>query len=416
MINRQKFWRYAAGAAVWVALGTNEARAEYVFDNTYRYSDAWYSSHNEFGDDALLSGKARTISDFALEYFGEFNFTGAAGARIRFYAPDGPGLSPKTLLYESEFIPIYPDYNLIHLRNLSVRVDDAFIWTVQFEGLSGVYQDRAEIVNYDPPALGSSYNDFWAKRDGQWGTLVFENVVANFAVRILGQPDPPVEIASETASPGGGRQLLITGPNFQGGEVWVSEDQTQWQLLDSFNFLGEPVPVLDSSARTGANRYYRANLATAPVLHLDYLLPNQADPQQRVIRVSGTPGRSFTLETSLNLRDWMPLPQEPQYLTSGIFDMVNPPGAGLRYLFYRGAWMDDLPVVLGYPSLIAINRLQFLVSGPPGQDCLVQASSDLAQWNTVATNSFSFTARVFTYVSAPLTNSASAYYRAVRGP
>lgn len=409
----------SAFLSVLALLGFTRASAETIYDNTYRYSDAWYPSTSEYGDDALFSGQARTITDFLIEYYCESAFIGAARARIRFYAPDGPGLSPQTLLYQSEPIPVYPEYNVIHLRGLSVPVGSAIIWTIQFEGLIGVYPERAGLVLYHPPALGTSYSDFWVKSRGQWETRVLQQSKANFAVRILAQPDPSVQIVSNTEEISGARSLQVQGPNFEAGEIWVSDDMTQWSLLSTVPFLGGPAMVRDGSARAGIPRFYRANLANHLVWHLSFLRQtNEAGVTEKLIRAAGPPGTAFVLESTFDFKTWLPVPLEPQFLTSGICDVINPPGAsgGVRLLFYQGLGADEIPVVLGESLWLPEGRAQMLVKGPPGRDCEMQVSSDLVHWRAESTNSFSFTSRTFTYVTPPVTHGVAAYYRALLVP
>ena len=128
-------------------------QAEIVYDNSQNYSGTYYppSPPNiEYGDQIVLRGTARNVSEFRFEYFGEFTPTGQETVRVRFYANDGPGdpqyefsHPPKTLLYESSPLPIHAGFNVLALRGLSVPVTNTFTWTVQWGGLSGSVSNRA---------------------------------------------------------------------------------------------------------------------------------------------------------------------------------------------------------------------------------------------------------------------------------
>jgi hypothetical protein len=76
-----------------------------------------------------------------------------------------------------------------------------------------------------------------------------------------------------------------------------------------------------------------------------------------------------------------------------------------------GAILTSGPAVrAGIPSLHPNNNVEFTLSGPRGQNCLVQTSSNLTVWTTVAgillTNGYA------TFVdSAITTNSTLQFYR-----
>src|SRR5450756_688458 len=156
-------------------------RAEIIYDNFQNYGDIWYAappSHDvEFGDQLPLAGTGRTLTQFQFEYYGEFVSTGNETVRVRLYANDGPNQDvpnteePGTLLYESEPLPVYPRLNTLTLRGLSIQVTNTLTWTVKFGGLTGYYNHRAGPTFYDPPTVGSSYDDFWLKFEGKWMLL-----------------------------------------------------------------------------------------------------------------------------------------------------------------------------------------------------------------------------------------------------
>jgi hypothetical protein len=403
---------FACFLVPWVPL------AEPVFDNTLHSYNTWYSSKFEMGDDAILSGTARTVTEFYLEYFGEFNSTGQQNARIRFYANDGPGMSPQTVLYESDPVPVYPGYNMVALRNLSVGVSNAFIWTVQFEGLSGVYSNRAGMLFYSPPVLGQSYKDCWLKQNGKWGTVLFTTagMPANFSVRIIAQPDPDFTVASHTVRPDGRHDLTVTGPNFSSTQVWRTDDKIQWSLVSSFNMVSSPVSLVDDLPAPGNDRLYKAEPAPEPFLQLKPLVrTNSAGKSERVIQISGQPGRSFDLLNGFNLTDWFPM-LNTYVFSSGVYEAASPPGSQLPIRFYEAKWAPDAPYVLGLPSLTPQGLLRILGSGPPGRGCVLQTSADLIQWSPVSTNFFGYTTSTFGFEMPAPANTTPLFIRGVPLP
>ncbi len=189
-----------------VLAGQSAARTEIVYDNTATPTgNGFHPSNLEYGDEIQLQpGLARLVTDFYLEYFGEFIAQGDERVRIRFYANNGPDvepgpktiLAPKDLLYESAEIKITPGFHQIPLTGLAVEeVPDTLTWTVKFSGLSGAVGDRAGLLLYNPPTVGKSFNDFWQLADSTWTTHQIDGgaVIANFGARVVAiVPEPGV--------------------------------------------------------------------------------------------------------------------------------------------------------------------------------------------------------------------------------
>ena len=67
--------------------------AEIVYDNVRDYRQSFYPpspGSAEYGDQVQLAGKARTITEFRFEYFGEFQATGTEMVRVRLMSRTGP--------------------------------------------------------------------------------------------------------------------------------------------------------------------------------------------------------------------------------------------------------------------------------------------------------------------------------------
>lgn len=223
--------------------------AEIVYDNTSNdLGNVSLSLPTEFGDEIHLQpGLARLVTQFYFEYFGDFTPSGDEAVRVRFYANDGPNAvpgvltpMPQTLLYDSGFLPISPNFNAVTLSLPAVLVPDSFTWTVLFAGLSGAEGDQGELRVFSPPTVGrflgrdssgndiiGSYNDFWELVGGTWQLRTIDNgaVPANFVARVSAEVVPePGTLALGLA---GG--LLLAGA-------------TRWQVRRSATGQAEDVP------------------------------------------------------------------------------------------------------------------------------------------------------------------------------
>jgi hypothetical protein len=213
--------RILAGLAVGLALsgvGVGKALAQtLIYDNTTNVrTNLIYKFSREYGDEVFLEAGYRTVSEFAFQYFGDFNPTNRVGASavVRFYENDGvdgiPGpktaLMPKTVLWESPSITLQPGYNLVTLGVPLVGVPDSFTWTVKFSGVTGANGDAAGLVLADPPTVGQplpdgrfgSFWDAWIRddpnREDGWSLINFgfgpNDPKANFYAQIRAVPEP----------------------------------------------------------------------------------------------------------------------------------------------------------------------------------------------------------------------------------
>lgn len=211
-------WSALAVTLALTAGAAGQAMAQtLVYDNTTHVrTNLVYKFSREYGDEVFLEAGYRTVSEFAFQYFGDFNPTNRVGASavVRFYENDGvdgiPGpktaLMPKTVLWESPSIPLLPGYNLVTLGVPLVDVPDSFTWTVKFSGVTGANQDAAGLVLADPPTVGQplpdgrfgSYWDAWIRddpnREDGWSLINFgfrpNDPKANFYAQIRAVPEP----------------------------------------------------------------------------------------------------------------------------------------------------------------------------------------------------------------------------------
>lgn len=408
--------------ALWFLLASG-GYAEIIYDNTQTdFNDMFYPpvpGTIEYGDEVVLGGQARTLTEFQFQYFGEFpaSVTNAT-ARIRIYSNDGPGApgfeEPGTLLYESPLQHLFHGFNVLTLAGLSVFVPHDFTWTVEFAGISGNYPYRAGLSFFNPPTVGSSFNDFWSKNASGWQAMHFPNYIpyANFAARIIAAPDPPLKLISVQNLGNGSNKLRIQAPSYHGGFVEVSLDQTNWTTMDCFLSLGQPVELIDSQVPAAEQRYYRVNAIADPVLHFRSSSVNTN--RQMQLHLAGTPGRLFVIDSSPDLAHWNPI--ATNYFTSVFADFTDWGSTNFNTRYYQAHFQPDPPLgFLGF-STPAPGQFSLMITGAPGRDCLIQASSDLVNWETLSTNTLAYSGGQLNYLDVAPTNAAVRLYRAVLLP
>lgn len=190
----RKAAQFGIGAAVALCL-VGVANAQ-LYDNTTSALDQYYSPGNDiwFGDQVNLISSG-TITEFAFQTFGNAAISGGT-ANLRFYLNDGAvttdGLTaPGTQLYESG--PFAITSGLLENRITGLNIDlggaDTFTWAVNFSSDNAA--ESGALTLYDPPTVGSSFNDFWVMDGGgNWSTEQFPGgtPVANFNAQVVPEP------------------------------------------------------------------------------------------------------------------------------------------------------------------------------------------------------------------------------------
>jgi len=187
-----------------LSLCSNTA-ASVVYDNsTYDLNQIYFGGDGvEYGNQINLAGTDRIVTDFQFEYFLGAGASGDESVQLRFYSNDGPVITetasdgttrqiqtPGTLLYTSPVLTLQTGNQTAEALNFAVTVPNSFTWTVTFNGISST--ETAGLRIYSPPAIGSSFDDFWQKNNGSWNTYLIDNgaTPANFAARVTAVPEP----------------------------------------------------------------------------------------------------------------------------------------------------------------------------------------------------------------------------------
>jgi hypothetical protein len=210
--------------------------AEIVYDNSSTYLQADYESANEYGDEVILAGAARIVTEIQLEYYGEFVRNGDELVRLRFYENTGPiwnGIPEYRLpasppLYEDTF-QISTGFQVLVVTVPNIQVPDHFTWTVQFLGISQAANDRAGLLHYHPPSVGQSFDDFWERLPDGWAPLARDDVKNNFGARILAiQGAPQLTITKA------GNNVVLSWPQTEGYTLQANTDlrTTNWTVVN----------------------------------------------------------------------------------------------------------------------------------------------------------------------------------------
>src|SRR4051812_19575939 len=166
-----------------------------VYEDSADYTGKFNLSANEYGEEIVLSGNARYITQFAFEYVGNFVAQGDETARLRFYSNTGPSwlgatntgyLTPAATPLWETVVPISSGFNTASITVPYVNVPSRFTWTIQFFGLTMSASDNAGLLFYGQPTTGSSFNDYWELlTTGWWLEKYLDIPVNNFAAKIM---------------------------------------------------------------------------------------------------------------------------------------------------------------------------------------------------------------------------------------
>lgn len=205
-----------------LALPCFAAPAENVFRNGpadqrtssfFRLASVNNGVSQEWGDEVVLAGTGRTITEMTVYTFGDFAApTGNEKIRIRFYHQNGsfvgtPGKqAPNTLIWDSGFVPMKPGWRAQRIPVPSIVVPDRFTWTASFEGVTGLPLNRSGLSYFGPPTVGTSENWLWRRSNNNspWSYQVSDWSNGSSAYGSLGvsfwADGPPTPIVFDTTT------------------------------------------------------------------------------------------------------------------------------------------------------------------------------------------------------------------------
>jgi hypothetical protein len=207
--------------------------ADTIFDNSVtdlntRFNPGTY----EVGDEIVLAGDARYLTNFSFEYWGTNTaaagnplFSGVVQARVRFYKNDGLPFNgyptPGTCFWASSWFSVFPTARnvLVFEPGLDFPTSGIYLpssdmtWTVQFQGMSAT--DIAGIDFYSPAVVGADYPDYWQRgsETNVW-TLMTNSLSTDFAATMQATLIPSPAIPSLTIMREAGNQKVVTWPGW----------------------------------------------------------------------------------------------------------------------------------------------------------------------------------------------------------
>jgi len=146
---------------------------------------------NEVGDEILLAGTERYLTNFSFEFWGTNTanpaaFAGDVEARVRFYQNNGAPFNgyptPGTNFYDSGWFSVAPTPRSTEIftygidfpwAGLFMPVTSNMTWSVQFQGMEDT--DSVGVDLYWPAVEGLQHPDYWLNTNGTW-MLMTNNV------------------------------------------------------------------------------------------------------------------------------------------------------------------------------------------------------------------------------------------------
>jgi hypothetical protein len=204
-INPLKLWLATTVASLVL---TRTAPAQVIFNNsTNDLLTRFVYTGNEIGDEIILAGSERYLTNFSFEFFGTnltgtLSYGGTPEARVKFYLNDGATFNgystPSSNFFDSGWFSIGTptprstavfDTTDFGSGGLFMPVFSNFTWSVQFRSLGA--NDQVGVDLYDPPVVGADYPDYWENSGGSWLLKTNNAVPVNFAaVFIATVPEP----------------------------------------------------------------------------------------------------------------------------------------------------------------------------------------------------------------------------------
>jgi hypothetical protein len=243
------------------ASATVASAQEIVYDNTSTFLDRFAGEEGEFGDEVILAGTARLLTEIQFEYFGDFAQQGDELAKVRIYdntkVYDLFRNEPTQALFESGLFPINPGYNSRTISVPNILVPDVVTFTIEFRGLAS--SESAGLLLYSPPRVGRSWNEFWRRsEEGQWQPIIYSRtdptLKANAALRLKARDELRMHGLKMSAARNFG--FAIKGIKTGRCVVETSTDLVTWTEAESKNVVGE-IASFERSSEDRPSAFFR---------------------------------------------------------------------------------------------------------------------------------------------------------------
>lgn len=330
-MKRTAFHALLTACLLWILAPSSSGEEAVVYDNTANSLEEFYSTELEHGDEIFLEGSERLVTSFSFELFADSVVAGSTGV-LRFYKNDGPEVdgtpAPGEMIFESGSFTLEEGINTLTLEGLSVSVPDQFTWTVD---INQPGESEAGLTLYDPPVIGGSFDDFWARtEDGEWDIFRFPGgePPGNFAAQVTAI----AEVTDIQLTHGSSELTLGSVPRGARFAIEASTDLQTWETIAVQTAEGGSLAVSDPEADQFERRFYRINQdpdsPTPPrIVGIDLT------DEGATLSLRGLAGERYAVETSSDLENW----QEVTTLVapSNEFEVEHSPNSQAAALFYR---------------------------------------------------------------------------------
>jgi len=184
---------YLIVGILWMGLAAPLPAAVIFNNSTNDLRTRFAPGTNEVGDEIILAGTERYLTNFSFEFWGtntldpsNTEFSGEVEARVRFYQNNGTNFNgyptPGTNFYDSGWFSIPPTPRNTEVFTLGsdfpwlglfMPVTSNMTWSVQFQGMEDT--DSVGVDLYWPAVVGLQYPDYWLNTNGNW-MLMTNNV------------------------------------------------------------------------------------------------------------------------------------------------------------------------------------------------------------------------------------------------
>lgn len=213
------------GAGI-AAIGTAGVRADVLYQDTTNQTGinlTGFDNNQQIGQEIWLgSVLPEYLTNFSFEYYSpDSSWSDTVYADVRLFENNGPltasgYATPGTLFYDSGPVAVpnpiqyngdsasnglVATYLLSDLQfptaggtalNSNFVLPTNFTFTVAFSGLTGA--ESVALPMFDPPTVGTNYNDYWYDASGTWELLTNANIPElGFAAEFNGSPTPTPE-------------------------------------------------------------------------------------------------------------------------------------------------------------------------------------------------------------------------------
>ncbi|MBI4657312.1 MAG: S8 family serine peptidase [Verrucomicrobia bacterium] len=166
------YWNSQVGTQYRIE-GTTAGPSRMIYDNTPISGNprSYFAGNGiEFGDDIVLTGTERLLTDFRFDYYLSPNANLNEKAELFFRLNDGPDETPGTIIFRSGEFPLDTSpsgHMILEAVDMGLPVPATFAWSVVITGID--LGEQVGLILNGPPAVGESLVSFWLKtREGAW--------------------------------------------------------------------------------------------------------------------------------------------------------------------------------------------------------------------------------------------------------